>query len=392
MFLKLFKDYKIYKTFIYNRLLTISFVFFILFYFLDFDYYNNLLANDYNYRYKPNGSIIVEHLVNFELFKIDYLNFYLVPELIYGLLQKITHNKEIFSIISNILNISLLFFSFGLFFKTLEIKNRESVILIFLIFFFIYIGNWIWCFWKLADVYFLFIFSVLFYFLCIGLKKNKIKYLLYSLIFCFLSLFSKPQGVLMVPFFLISVFPLYYKEKINFFKFSTILFLIYLIFFPLVIFFLKETNQINIVVTFMSDGNISGILYYKFDQFLEDFSLQESNFSEILYFYFLFIKKIIYQITFIRETYSLNHNVFLIIYTLIFYFFLFINLDYVIKKENIFSKLAFLITLLSILLHSSMGTADEPNRYQLFHLVPLYILASISFKRCLKYTIKYLNE
>lgn len=134
----------------------------------------------------------------------------------------------------------------------------------------------------------------------------------------------------------------------------------------------------------MSNGNISGILFYKYDQFLNQFSLNDSNFSEILYFYFLFIKKIIYQITFIRETYSFKHNIFLIPYVLFFYFFLIINLKHLLNEERIFLKLTVLINLFSILLHSSLGTADEPNRHQLFNLVPLYILASISFYKFFK--------
>ena len=67
-------------------------------------------------------------------------------------------------------------------------------------------------------------------------------------------------------------------------------------------------------------------------------------------------------------------------------------MDYISKKENIFTKLTFLITFLSILFHSSLGTADEPNRYQLFNLVPQYILVSISIEKFLKCTIKILKK
>ena len=372
------------KIFYQNKSLFIFFLLFIAYYFFNFDYYNNLSANDYNYRYKPNGKIIISNLSNLDFININYFNFYFVPELITGILHKLTLNENSFSIASNFLNIVLLFFSFRFFLGSLETSNKEGMIFIFLIFFFIYIGNWVWCFWKLADVYFLFIFSLVFKFLINGIKKKNINFLLISLIIAIISLFSKPQGVAVFSFFLISVVLFFFDKKINFFKSLLIFFIIYLFLFPLIIFYLKSNNHINEIVTFMSNGNISGILFYKYDQFLNQFSLDDSNLSEILYFYFLFIKKIIYQITFIRETYSFNHNIFLIVYALFFYFFLIINLKYLLNEEKTFLKLTILINLFSILLHSSLGTADEPNRHQLFNLVPLYILASISFYKFFK--------
>ena len=281
------------------------------------------------------------------------------------------------------LNISLLFVSFGFFFKTLEIKNKENTILIFLIFFFLYVGNWIWCFWKLADIYFLFIFSVVFHFLILGIKHSHSPYIIYAILFALISLVTKPQGVIIIPFCLVSIFVLYCKNT-NFFKFVGIFFSIYFIFFPALIFFLIKMNYANALTYYMLNGNISGILFYKLDDFLKEFSLLKNNFTEILYYYFLFLKKIIYQITFIRETYSFRHNIFLIPYTLVLYFFLIINLDYLLEKYSLFFKLSFLVTFFSILFHSSLGTADEPNRYQLFTLVPLYILASISFQKWAK--------
>ena len=372
-------------------ILFFAFVIFSIFYFLNLNNYN-FFATDFRARYKPNGVYLINQIINFNFYQIDLFNFYFIPELITGLLLKIFPDDKFFSITSNLLNIFLLFLSFNFFFKSINQKNINLSIFIFLIFFFLYIGNWIWCFWKLADIYFLFIFSIIFHLLCQGVKHKKIDYIIYSLILTFVSLLTKPQGIIIFPFFIISVFLLYYKKKVNFFKFLGILFLIYLFCFPLLIFFLKKLDYINVFVTFMSQGNISGTIHYKFDQFLDNFYLQENNISEILYFYFLFIKKIVYQLTFIRDTYSFNHNLFLIIYALIFYFFLIINMDYISKKENIFTKLTFLITFLSILFHSSLGTADEPNRYQLFNLVPQYILVSISIEKFLKCTTKTLKK
>jgi hypothetical protein len=365
-----------------NRFFFYFFFIFIFYYFLNLDYYNGLSSNDYNYRYKPNGYLIVNNLVNFDFININLLNFFFVPELITGILLSITPNDNTFSIFSNILNIIMLFLSFYIFFKILDIKNKDRIIFFFLIFFFSYIGNWIWCFWKLADVYFLFIFSIIFFCTSEGISKNKISYIIYSFFFCIISIFAKPQGVIMIPFLLISFFTLYNKKKINFFNFIIISIIIYFIFFPLFVFFLQKINYngpLAIFVDYMSNGKISGTIFYKFEDFQKQFNLSESNFTLLFYYYVLFLKKVIYQIIFLRETYSLKHNIFLILYISIFYFFLVINFNYLFKKYSLYFKLTIIITILSILLHSSLITADEPNRYQLFMLVPLYVLVSISF-------------
>ena len=80
-------------------------------------------------------------------------------------------------------------------------------------------------------------------------------------------------------------------------------------------------NGTNMLTYFYLDGKINGIIYYNYEEFLNQFSLLKSDFTELLYYYFLILKKVIYQITFIRESYSIRHNIFLIPYTLAFYFF-----------------------------------------------------------------------
>ena len=380
-----------------NRFFFYFFLIFIIYYFFNFNLSNETFATDYQVRYKPNGNNIVNILKNLQLFNLDlsfflkseykFLNPYLIPELITGLILNLTPNEKIFSIYSNILNIVILFLSFYIFFKTLDIINKDKIIFFFLIFFFSYIANWIWCFWKLADVYFLFIFSIIFFYTSEGISKSKISYIIYSFIFCIISIFTKPQGVIMFPFLLISFFTLYYKKKINFLNFIIISIIIYFLFFPLLVFFLQKINYngpLEIFVHFMSKGYISGTIFYRFEDFQKQLNLSEGNFTLLFYYYILFLKKIIYQLIFLRETYSLRHNIFLIFYVSIFYFFLFINFNYLVKKYSLFFKLTIIITMLSILLHSSLNTADEPNRHQLFMLVPLYVLVSISFKKWVK--------
>jgi hypothetical protein len=383
-----------------DRFFFLFFFLFIVYYFFNFNLLNDTYATDYQVRYKPNGNNIVNILKNLQFSSIDlsfffrsdynFINPYLVPELITGLILNLTSNENIFSIFSNILNMILLFLSFYIFFKPLNIKNKDKVIFFFLIFFFLYPANWIWCFWKLADVYFLFIFSVVFYFLIKGIQKKNSRHIVYALIFAFIATITKPQGIIIIPFCLISIF-IFYCNKINFFKFIAIFILIYFVSYPALIFILIKMNYTNIATNFMLNGNISGILFYKQSDFFKEFSLLKNNFTELLYYYFLFFKKIIYQLIFLRETYSLRHNIFLVPYTLILYFFLIINLNYLLDKYGLFFKLSFLISIFSILLHSSLGTADEPNRHQLFHLIPLYILATISFNKKIKEIKYFLN-
>ena len=156
------------------------------------------------------------------------------------------------------------------------------------------------------------------------------------------------------------------------------------------IYFLIKLNLFNNITHFMSEGYISGTIFYKFDEFLSEFSLSRNELNNIFYYYYLFLKKIIYQLTFVRETYSFKHNLFLVIYVLAIYFLIIFNFIYLSKKENLFLKMTLLICFLSILLHSSLNTADEPNRHQLFNLTPLYILSAISFSKTIIATKNFL--
>ena len=72
---------------------------------------------------------------------------------------------------------------FLFFFKKYRSKFRKKCYILFFNLFFIYIGNWEWCFWKLADVYFLFNFSLVFYFTYQTLQKKN------TLLFIFFILF-----------------------------------------------------------------------------------------------------------------------------------------------------------------------------------------------------------
>ena len=272
-----------------------------------------------------------------------------------------------------------MFFAIHFFFANLNSKNKINSLIIFFIFFFIYIGNWEWVFWKLADIYFLFIFSLCFYFYLKAIVKKKYKNFYYSTIFLILCLFTKPQGLAVVPFFITGLILLYF-DKISLFKFLLFSFIFYLIFFPLFAFFLIKNNYSNLIVTFMSEGHINGLTFFTYENYLKNLSLDNNVFVELSYYYILFLNKIFYQITFLRETYSLRHNIFLFFYVSTFYFFLIINLNFLLKNYPKFFKMTILITFFSILMHASTALSAEPNRHQLFMLVPLYILASISIK------------
>ena len=150
LFLKNIRDYNS------NIFFILAFFLFTFFYGLNFDFYNDLYSIDFLNRYKPNGTLIINQFINFEFKNINFLNNYFIPELITGILIKIFSNQLSFSIASNLLNIFLLFASFILFFKSLNIKNNY-VVIIFLLLFFSYKGNWIYCFRKLPDIYFLFV-------------------------------------------------------------------------------------------------------------------------------------------------------------------------------------------------------------------------------------------
>lgn len=365
----------------YKTILIFSFLTFIIFYFVNLQTYN-VFSTDYNLRYKPNGINLIDLIINLKFNEINILNSYLIPELVTGMLLYITPNEEYFSILSNLLNIFLLFSSFGFFFKSLISNNKKNIILIFLFTFFLYVANWQWCFWKLADIYFLFIFSLVFYFTIQIIKKKKLKYFIYAFIFSLISLFTKPQGIICLPFLFLGLVNLYNFKKFNYLELLLILFFLYFLLFPIFIYFLVAFNPQNflkVLVNFMSKGYISATVFYSYDDFINQFLFEKNKFTEIIYYYFLFLKKIIYQITLIRETYSLNHNIFLIFYCLSIYGCIIYNFNILEKKDDIFSNLTILANLLSVLLHSSLNTADEPNRHQLFNLVPLYILSSISF-------------
>ena len=381
-----------------NVIYLIFFAIFIILYLFDFEHYNTTFATDYQVRYKTFGLDIVNQILNLD-FSSNFLlfgqpnhyaffNSYFVPELITGVLLYLTPNEQIFSIISNFLNMFLLFFSIKFFFNSLDTKYKNQVTFIFFIFFFAYIANWVWVFWKLAEIYFLFIFSLIFFFMSKGIKDKKFNCIVTSFFLICLLFITKPQALAVIPFFLSSIILLYYK-KFNFLKFLIFIILSYLIFFPLFIFFVMKFNGTNMLTYFYLDGKINGIIYYNYEEFLNQFSLLKSDFTELFYYYFLILKKVIYQITFIRESYSIRHNIFLIPYTLAFYFFLIINLDYLIKNYNLFFKLTILIYIFTIMLHSSLGTSAEPNRTILFNLIPMYILASISFQRCLQIIYSY---
>jgi len=376
MIKKIVEKYKL------NTFIIISVSIFISFYLFNIDIFDDLTSTDFRQRYKPNGIIIINQIISLDFKDINFFNFYFIPELITGILLKIFSNYRSFYIANDLINVILLFLSFKFFFKSLNTTNNY-IFIIFLVIFFLYIPNWIWAFWKLADIYFLFIFSMIFYFLSVGIDQNKLNYILLSSFLCCLSLITKPQGLITIPFFLFSIILLKHYKK-NFFLIILILFLLYLSFFPLIVFVMTKMNYENYITKVFADGRISYNILYSYNIFIEKFNFSKNSISELFYFYFLVIKKLIFQLTFIRETYSYRHNVFLIPYVVLIYFMLVINLDYLLKKYNLFFKLTTLITFFSVLLYCTTFTGSEPNRFQLFHLVPLYILVSISFHRLFK--------
>ena len=121
----------------FKLLFFVCFLLFISFYLFNFDEFNNLSSNDFRKRYKPNGILIINQIINFDFININFLNSYLIPELIAGILLKIFSNELSFSIASNFLNIILLFLSFYIFFKSLNIKNNYIFLIFFSSFFFI---------------------------------------------------------------------------------------------------------------------------------------------------------------------------------------------------------------------------------------------------------------
>ena len=366
----------------YYFLLFLFFFIFTCFYILNFEKYNNLFSTDFVKYYKPTGLMIINNILNLEFNKVKFLDFYLLPTMLTGIFIKLTPNELLFSILSNFFNILILFFSLFFFLKTFVSKNKNRITFVFLTIFFMYIANWEWCFWKLPDIYFLFIFSLVFYFLYQAIQKNNHIKLIYALLFSILSMITKPQGIITIPLIISSLFFLKYYKK-NFFKIILISSIIYLIFFTLFIFILTKLNIDNIAVKSFINGKITWNISYTYSQFIEQFSLIENNTNQFIYYYYLILKKLIYQITFIRETYSLEHNTFLICYLLIIYFSLIINFEYLTRKYNIFLKLTILTTFITFVLYCSLFSGSEPNRFQLFYLVPVYILVSISIDKFL---------
>ena len=365
-------------------------ILFIIYYILNINSLN-FFSTDFQVRYKPNGINLFEKIFNLKLSEIDIFNFYFIPELLTGLFLKISPDLNTFSILLNIFNIIILFFSFNFFFRSLD-KSKDNVLIItFLLIFFSYIGNWIWCFWKLADIYFLFIFSLVFYFTNIGIKKNKKKYILYAFLFSLISLITKPQGIAVFAFYLV-ILIFFYQRKINFLKLLFIFIVIYILCFPLITYFFIKLNLLNNITHFMYEGYITGTIFYKYDDFLNNFSLSKNELNNIFYYYYLFIKKIIYQLTFLRETYSIKHNIFLLFYIIVIFASIIINLNNLYDDEKLFFNTTLLISVFSILMHSSLNTADEPNRHQLFNLTPIYILSAMSFAKTVTFSKNWIKK
>ena len=86
----------------------------------------------------------------------------------------------------------------------------------------------------------------------------------------------------------------------------------------------------------MYEGYITGTIFYKYDDFLNNFSLSKNELNNIFYYYYLFIKKIIYQLTFLRETYSIKHNIFLLFYIIVIFASIIINLNNLYDDEKLF--------------------------------------------------------
>jgi hypothetical protein len=82
-----------------NRFFFYFFFIFIIYYFFNFNSSNETFATDYQVRYKPNGNNIVNIIKNLQFFNLDlafflkseykFLNPYLIPELITGLILNV---------------------------------------------------------------------------------------------------------------------------------------------------------------------------------------------------------------------------------------------------------------------------------------------------------------
>ena len=354
--------------------LILLFFIFLNFYFINFDYLTNLFATDYYNRYKPNGTSLIKSIIRLNFDEIEIFNNFLIPEFITGLLLYLFSNEKTFSFVSNIMNMFFLFFSIFFFIKRLNYKNKNLIL--FFLFFLIYSGNWIYCFYKLPDVIFLFCFSLIFYSLLTVFETNNKNYFFISIILALISLWIRPQGVICISLVLLCYCVYIFKFK-NLIKFCVLIFLVYIIIFPLFIFILAKFNSsdfINKIVFNFFSGNIYFSLHYHYEEFIDDFSLTNNFFSEILYLYYLFLKKIFYQLIFIRETYSYKHNIFLIFYVGLIYWAIFFHAKNLYLRYKNFLFITLLSTVLSLLFHGSVALSAEPNRYHLFHLVPTYLL------------------
>ena len=222
-----------------------------------------------------------------------------------------------------------------------------------------------------------------FFFIEKGIREKKSILIFNAIIFSIISLITKPQGIIVLPFLILGLF-FTYVYKNHFFKIIIILFFIYILIFPLLIFLFIKFDIDNFAVNSFLTGYISWNIKYTYSDFIDQFSLNKNSINLLIYFYLLILKKVIYLFTFVRETYSFKHNLFLTFYISIIYFFLIINFKYLIKKYNLFLKLTILIIFLSTLLYCSLFTSSEPNRFQLFYLVPTYILVSISIEKFIR--------
>ena len=360
-----------------NVIIIFYFLIFFTFYFFNSDNYNNIFAVDYYARYKSNGILIINQLLSQNFEELVLFDFFLIPKFLTGLFLKFFPDQTHFSVISNILNIIIMFLS--LYFFIRSSKQSVYVTFFFLTIFFSYKSNWIYCFLKLPDIFFLFNFSIVFLLLNKSLETNKKNFLFASWFFAIISIFIRPQGVIVLFFvFISSCF--FFRRKINLIPLTISTSIFYIFLYPFLMILMAKFDHVGFIynkLSFINSGQIYYDIYYTRDFFYEQFSLTESIISEIFYYYVLFFKKLIYQITFIRESYSLIHNIFLIIYSLGIYSVIIFSLSVYKTKFKYISELIFMITLLSLLFHSSIYIGGEPNRYQLFYLTPIYLLVSM---------------
>lgn len=366
-----------------NVIFIFYFLIFVIFYFFNSDTYN-MFAVDYHARYKSEGILIINQLLSQNFEELVIFDFYFIPKFLTGLFIKLFPDQLHFSIISNILNIIIMFLSLYFFIKSLKQNNYTTFF--FLIIFFSYKSNWIYCFLKLPDIFFLFNFSIIFFLLNKSFQTNKNFFLFSSWFFAIISIFIRPQGVVVLFFVFISSC-YFFRRKINLIPFTIFASILYIFLYPFLVILMTKFDDVNFIysnLSIINSGQIYYDVYFTRDFFYEQFSINESIVSEIFYYYVLFFKKFIYQITFIRESYSLLHNIFLIIYCLGIYSVIIFSLSVYRTKFKYISELIFVITSLSLLFHSSIYIGGEPNRYQLFYLTPWYLLVAMGLSEFLK--------